>query len=51
MRAVVDAYPDRVLIGEVYLPIEHLVAYYGHDMNGAALAIQLPAHFHRMECR
>ena len=37
MRAVVDAYPGRVLIGEVYLPIEHLVAYYGHDMKGAHL--------------
>jgi len=37
MRAIVDAFPGRVLIGEVYLPIEHLVTYYGHDMKGAHL--------------
>jgi alpha-glucosidase len=37
MRAVLDAYPDRVLIGEIYLPIERLVAYYGRDMKGAHL--------------
>jgi alpha-glucosidase len=37
MRAVLDAYPDRVLIGEIYLPIERLVAYYGRDMEGAHL--------------
>jgi alpha-glucosidase len=37
MRGVLDAYPSRVLIGEVYLPFERLVAYYGHDMRGAHL--------------
>ena len=37
MRSVVDAYPDRVLIGEIYLPIEQLVAYYGHNLRGANL--------------
>jgi alpha-glucosidase len=37
MREVVDAYPDRVLIGEIYLPIEHLVTYYGRDLKGAHL--------------
>jgi len=37
MRAVIDAYPDRVLIGEIYLPMERLVAYYGRDMAGAHL--------------
>jgi alpha-glucosidase len=41
MRAVLDAYPDRLLIGEIYLPIERVVAYYGHDMKGA----QLPFNF------
>lgn len=35
MRQVMDAYPDRVLIGEIYLPIERLVAYYGQDLKGA----------------
>jgi alpha-glucosidase len=37
LRAVLDAYPDRVLIGEIYLPIERVVAYYGRDMKGAHL--------------
>jgi alpha-glucosidase len=41
MRAVLDAYPDRVLIGEIYLPVERLVAYYGRDRKGA----QLPFNF------
>jgi alpha-glucosidase len=29
MRRVIDEYEDRFLVGEVYLPIERLVAYYG----------------------
>ena len=30
LRATTDAYPgDRVLIGEIYLPLQRLVAYYG----------------------
>ncbi len=29
MRRLADAYGDRVLIGEIYLPVERLVAYYG----------------------
>jgi alpha-glucosidase len=37
MRAVLDAYPERVLIGEIYLPLERLVAYYGASMEGAHL--------------
>ena len=28
---------DRVLIGEIYLPLERLVAYYGKDLTGAHL--------------
>ncbi len=42
MRATLDAYPDRVLIGELYLPIEQLVLYYGKDGKGA----HLPFNFH-----
>ena len=34
MRRVVDEFTDRVLLGEIYLPIERLVAYYGRDLNG-----------------
>ena len=37
MRAVLDRYRERVLIGEIYLPIERLVAYYGKDLSGAHL--------------
>jgi alpha-glucosidase len=37
MRAVLDAYPERVLIGEIYLPVDRLVAYYGKDLKGAHL--------------
>jgi len=39
MRAVVDRYPDRLLIGELYLAIERLMAYYG-------VGVHLPANFH-----
>ena len=35
--AVLDEYSDRVLIGEIYLPLERLVAYYGKDLSGAHL--------------
>ena len=37
MRALFDEYEDRVLIGEIYLPLERLVAYYGADLKGAHL--------------
>jgi alpha-glucosidase len=37
MRAVVDAYPGRVLIGEIYLPVKELMAYYGQDLKGTNL--------------
>jgi alpha-glucosidase len=37
MRRVLDDYAERVLIGEIYLPIERLVTYYGRDLSGAHL--------------
>lgn len=37
MRAVLRQYGERVLIGEIYLPVERLVAYYGPDLTGADL--------------
>lgn len=39
MRSVLEEYDgDRVLIGEIYLPVDRLVAYYGaEDMPGAHL--------------
>lgn len=42
MRAVVREYGDAPLIGELYLPLERLVAYYGDGTNG----VQLPFNFH-----
>jgi len=34
MRKALDEFPDRVLLGEIYLPIERLVAYYGRNLDG-----------------
>jgi alpha-glucosidase len=45
LRCVVDDYEDRVLIGEIYLPIQRLVAYYGADLQGA----NLPFNFQLLE--
>ena len=41
MRRVIDEFDHRVLIGEIYLPIERLVSYYGKDLMGA----QMPFNF------
>jgi alpha-glucosidase len=35
MREVLDAYPERMMVGEVYLPVERLVSYYGEAGRGA----------------
>ena len=42
MRRVADAYGERVMIGEAYLPIDRLMAYYGVDLTG----FHLPFNFH-----
>jgi alpha-glucosidase len=41
MRDLFDRYDDRVLIGEIYLPVERLVRYYGEDESG----VHLPFNF------
>jgi alpha-glucosidase len=41
MRSILDQYDQRVLIGEIYLPVERLVSYYGNSSNG----LQLPFNF------
>jgi alpha-glucosidase len=41
MREVADSYDDRLLIGEIYLPVEKLVTYYGADNKG----VHLPFNF------
>jgi alpha-glucosidase len=40
LREVADAYPDRVLIGELWVPIERLMVYYGDG------GLHLPSNFH-----
>jgi alpha-glucosidase len=37
MRAVIDSYSKRVLIGEIYLPLKDLMTYYGQNLSGANL--------------
>jgi len=37
VRSVLDAYPDRMMVTEAYLPIDRMVAYYGRDGRGAHL--------------
>jgi alpha-glucosidase len=41
MRRVTDEFSERLLIGEIYLPIERLVTYYGQDLDG----LHLPFNF------
>lgn len=45
LRRVVDEYEERVLIGEIYLPVERLVTYYGANLEGA----HLPFNFQLLE--
>ncbi|MGN6641237.1 MAG: alpha-amylase family glycosyl hydrolase, partial [Mucilaginibacter sp.] len=37
MRQVLDEYDDRMMVGEIYLPIHQLMTYYGDQNNGAHL--------------
>ncbi|WP_126173490.1 alpha-amylase family glycosyl hydrolase [Altericroceibacterium xinjiangense] len=41
LRDVIDSYPERLLIGEIYLPVDRLMAYYGEDGEG----VHLPFNF------
>ncbi len=41
MRRVLDRYDERLLIGEIYLPVERLVTYYGVGGSG----VHLPYNF------
>jgi alpha-glucosidase len=42
MRTLLEQFGSRVLIGEIYLPLERLVAYYGTGGSG----VHLPFNFH-----
>jgi len=46
MRSVLDAYGERLLLGEIYLPVHQLVLYYGKDLAGASL----PFNFQLIQC-
>jgi alpha-glucosidase len=41
MRKVLDEYPGRMMVGEVYLPVERLVTYYGTGGSG----VHMPFNF------
>jgi alpha-glucosidase len=42
MRQVLEEYDDRLMVGEIYLPVDRLIDYYGRAGNGA----HLPFNFH-----
>lgn len=46
MRGVLEEFGDRVLIGEIYLPIPRLMSYYGQHLRGA----NLPFNFQLLQC-
>lgn len=47
MRATLDIYGDRVLIGEIYLPVSQLIKYYGAAGDGA----DMPFNFQLINAR
>ncbi|BFG78277.1 alpha-amylase family glycosyl hydrolase [Paraburkholderia terrae] len=47
MRATLDEYGDRVLIGEIYLPVAQLMRYYGAAGDGA----DMPFNFQLLNAR
>ncbi len=42
IRRTIDAYGDRLLVGEIYLPVDRLVTYYGSSGRGG---VHLPFNF------
>ncbi len=50
MRSLLDSYGERVLIGEIYLPLTQLVTYYGADPNTTDLrGADMPFNFHLIQ--
>ncbi len=45
LRALADGYGDRLLVGEIVLPLEELMTYYGRDRPG----VHLPFNFQLVE--
>ncbi len=46
MRAVLDEYDERMMVGEIYLPYEELMTYYGRSLDEC----HLPFNFHLIHC-
>jgi alpha-glucosidase len=46
IRGVLEEFGDRVLVGEIYLPVPRLMDYYGHELRGA----HLPFNFQLLQC-
>jgi alpha-glucosidase len=46
MRSLLDSYGERLLLGEIYLPVNQLILYYGKDLKGATL----PFNFQLIQC-
>ena len=42
LRQVIDEFPERLLVGEIYLPLNRLVAYYGNDLEETHLPFNFP---------
>jgi alpha-glucosidase len=51
MRRLFDEYGERVLIGEIYLPVERLVRYYGEELGGAHLPFNFQLILARWDAR
>jgi alpha-glucosidase len=45
LRGVIDEFSERLLIGEIYLPLDRLVTYYGRNIAG----VHLPFNFSLLE--
>jgi alpha-glucosidase len=45
LRRVLDEFDSRVLIGEIYLPLDRLMAYYGANLDG----VHLPFNFQLLQ--
>lgn len=45
MREVLDEYPERMMVGEIYLPVERLMRYYGENGTG----LHMPYNFQLLE--
>jgi alpha-glucosidase len=51
MRSLLDEYGDRVLIGEIYLPVPRLVTYYGENGDGCHMPFNFQLVMMRWDAR